>query len=408
MRVGIGYNNEEDAFSSGKKVAETALKKGNIKRPDIAFAFCNGRLDHHKFFKGLHSVLGKDTSIFGGSAIGVITNDYLSYEGYPSGAAVMQLDKIQHRIGAIAHLNKNEKLAGEKLGDKLSYEPEDKILLILYHSLKYPKRDDAPPVLNSSSLLIDGIEQRLHSKVPIIGGGLVADFDFSRPIKQFCGSFVGTQMVAGVVLSGSVRPYIAVMHGCSPLNGIYHRITKKVDSVIYELDDKPIVQILDELFGNQDWRDQKPLRQLTIGINKGKRFAEPKEGNYVNRLITGVLPDGKGIGLFEPDLEQGCEVQFMLKDTGKMIESAKENSENLMAKIRADHKKALFGIYIDCAGRTATYSNIEIEEATEVQKVFNRYNTPLFGFYSGVEIAPFLGKSCGLDWTGVLMVMAGE
>jgi small ligand-binding sensory domain FIST len=320
----------------------------------------------------------------------------------------MQLDDIRYRIGAVRHLDKNEKLAGKKLGEKLSREPEDKVLLILYHSLKHPESSDAPPVLNSSSLLIEGIGQRLRSKVPIVGAGVVADFDFSSPIKQFCGSFVGEQMVAGVVLSGNITPYFAVMHGCSPLDGIYHRITKKTDSVIYELDDKPIVQVLDELFGNRDWRDQKPLRQLTMGINKGKRFEEPKEGNYVNRLITGVLPDGKGIGLFEPDLEQGCEVQFMLKDTGKMMESAKENCENLMAKIRADHKKALFGIYIDCAGRTAAYSNIETEEASEVQKVFNRYDTPLFGFYSGVEIAPFFGKSSGLDWTGVLMVMAGE
>jgi len=38
--------------------------------------------------------------------------------------------------------------------------------------------------------------------------------------------------------------------------------------------------------------------------------------------------------------------------------------------------------------------------------VFNRYDTPLFGFYSGVEVAPLLGKSRGLDWTGVLLVFA--
>jgi len=36
----------------------------------------------------------------------------------------------------------------------------------------------------------------------------------------------------------------------------------------------------------------------------------------------------------------------------------------------------------------------------------NQYETPLLGFYSGVEIAPFLQKSRGLDWTGVLMVLA--
>jgi len=38
----------------------------------------------------------------------------------------------------------------------------------------------------------------------------------------------------------------------------------------------------------------------------------------------------------------------------------------------------------------------------------NRYNTPLFGFYSGVEVAPIFRKSRGLDWTGVLMLLAKD
>jgi hypothetical protein len=40
--------------------------------------------------------------------------------------------------------------------------------------------------------------------------------------------------------------------------------------------------------------------------------------------------------------------------------------------------------------------------------VFNQYDTPLFGVYSGVEISPLLGKSRGLDWTGVLLVLAKD
>ena len=91
-----------------------------------------------------------------------------------------------------------------------------------------------------------------------------------------------------------------------------------------------------------------------------------------------------------------------------MIESAKRNSSELMEQIKADGRKALFGMYIDCAGRTAKYLNTKIEEASEVQKLFNRYNTPLFGFYSGVEVAPIRGKSRGLDWTGVLLVFAED
>ena len=91
-----------------------------------------------------------------------------------------------------------------------------------------------------------------------------------------------------------------------------------------------------------------------------------------------------------------------------MIESSRNNSENLMKNINDDGKIPVFALYIDCAGRTAEQSNTITEEAAEIQQVMNRYNTPLLGFYSGVEVAPILGKSRGLDWTGVLMVLAKD
>ena len=203
-------------------------------------------------------------------------------------------------------------------------------------------------------------------------------------------------------------PYVRITHGCSPLDGVYHRITKMEGSVVYELDGKPIVAMLDELYGNQLWQHQNPVSLLTIGNNCGRKFEEPEESNYVNRLITGIMPDRKGVAIFEPDFEEGTEVQFMLRDTTRMIESAKRNSTALVEEIKADRRRALFGIYIDCAGRTADHSNTLTEEAYEVQNVFNQYKTPLFGFYSGVEVAPLLGKSRGLDWTGVLLVFAEE
>jgi len=218
----------------------------------------------------------------------------------------------------------------------------------------------------------------------------------------------GSKSVVEIILTGDFKPYFRIMHGCTPLNGIYHKLTKMEGSIIYELDGKPIVEMIDELYGNRDWRYQRPVNLLTIGKNHGKRYEQPIEENYVNRLITGCLPNGEGISIFEPDFEIGTEIQFMLRDTEKMIESAKKNSTELMEQIKADGKKALFGLYINCAGRTAGYSNTTTEEASEIQSVFNQHNSPLFGFYSGVEIAPLLKKSRGLDWTGVLVVLAGE
>ena len=278
MKVGIGSCNEKDGLSSGKKVAEEAIKKGNILRTDFVLAFCNAGLDHDEFFRGLQSVVGSGVPIIGGSAIGVITNDYLSYEGYPSGAAVVQSDTVQYRIAAAGNLDKDEKLAGRKLGERLSDEPADKLLLILYDSIKIPATALTPPVMNASSPLIEGIEEGIKSNIPILGAGVIGDYVFSST-KQFCGSYVGSQSVVGAILGGDFEPYFRIMHGCTPLDGIYHKITRIEGSIIYELDGKPIVEVIDELYGSQNWRQQRPNNFLTIGVNYGDRFEEPEEAN---------------------------------------------------------------------------------------------------------------------------------
>jgi len=206
-------------------------------------------------------------------------------------------------------------------------------------------------------------------------------------------------------MGGDFQPYFRIMHGCIPKDGIYHTITKSRGPVIYELDGKPIVQLIDEKYGTRDWRRQLPIKRLTLGVNHGDKFGDLKEGNFVNRLITGVLPDGEGIVLFEPDLAEGTEIMFMLRNNKTMMASTIKNASELMEEIASHGERAVFGLYIDCAGRTANASDALTEEASEVQKIFNRHNAPLFGFYSGVEIAPLIGKSRGLDWTAVLLVL---
>jgi len=405
MKVGIGYCNKRDAFHSGKIIAADAIHAGNIDKPCFAIAFCSGQLNHKEFLRGIREIIG-NTPVIGGSTIGIITKDKLSYEGYPSGIAIFQSDELKFQIASISGIDKDEKAAGYNLIKELSVTQEDKLLLIFYDSIKVPPTPVSPPIMNASPPIIDGIQEILKSNIPIIGAGLIGDYKFNKT-QQFGGLNVLEQSIVGAILSGHFYVYYSIMHGCSPVDGRYRKITKMQGSIIYELDGRPIVDTIDELYGDKNWREQYPLNLLTIGVNYGDRFSY-QEDKYVNRLITGILPDGSGIGLFEPDLEQGMEIQFMLRDGNIMVESAGNNSESLMKNIADDGKIPFFGLYIDCAGRTAEKSHTETEEAAKVQQVMNRYGVPLLGFYSGVEVAPILGKSRGLDWTGVLMVLAEE
>lgn len=404
MKIGVGYRNAADALSAGREVAEEAVRSGGLDRPSLVLAFCGGPLPHDDFFAGLRSVVGVDTPVVGGSAIGLITNEHLSYEGYPAGAAVIQLDGAACRVASAGDLDRGERAAGKKLATALADMSRAKLMLLFYDSIRNPPTETAPPVMNASPALIQGLEASLPAGVPIIGAGLVGDFQFHRT-RQFCGDRVGEQTAVGVLLEGGFEAYTRIMHGCTPKDGVYHRITKIRGAVIHEVDGRPIVDLIDEMYAGRAWRKQFPVKRLTVGVNKGEKFAPYRESEYVNRLIAGVLPGGEGVVLFEPDLEEGAEIQFMLRDGGKMIASAKRNATDLIARIKADGRKAVFGFYIDCAGRSAAFSDTLTEEAAEIQKVCNENDIPLLGFYSGVEIAPLLGKNRGLDWTGVLLML---
>ena len=111
MKVGVGYCNNQDAYYSGRSVAGDATRNGDLQRKDFAIAFCAGQLDHEEFLRGMKEIIG-DTPIIGGSSIGIITNNNLSYTGVPSGVAIFQFDKIKYQIAAVGGLCNDENTAG--------------------------------------------------------------------------------------------------------------------------------------------------------------------------------------------------------------------------------------------------------------------------------------------------------
>ncbi len=405
MKVGIGFSNEKDAFASGVKIANQALRNGTITNAKFALAFCCFDVNAEDLLKGIRTVLGVQTPVLGGSAIGIITNDSISYDDNPAGIIVIENDDLQIQVAVAEGLDQDEKAAGQNLVRQLSLEEKDNLLLF-YDSIQKPPANNSPPILNSSTPLLQGIEDESDINIPVIGAGTLGDYGFS-PTIQFTGDSVKSQCATAVVLRGDFSADVKIMHGCSPKDGVYHTITKIKGSVIYEIDNRPAVEVINDIYGNDDWQKQVPVKRLTIGVNYGEKFWNDfAEQDYVNRLIVGALPDKAGIVIFEADLEIGTEFQFMLRDPNKMIASARRNTETLVQEIKSNGKTPLWGLYINCAGRSAMFSEILEEEAKEVQNVLNRNNIPLFGFYSGVEIAPFLNKNRGLDWTGVLAIFS--
>ena len=155
MKIGIGYFNGKESSLSGKKVAENAMENGKIDRADFVFAFCSGQVDHEDYFRGLQTVIGDSVPIIGGSAIGIITNNDISYDGFPAGAMIIESDELQHQEAAVGKLDKNEELAGKTLGKQFSDQIDSRLMLMFYDSIKLAPTKTNPTIMNASMSLIE-------------------------------------------------------------------------------------------------------------------------------------------------------------------------------------------------------------------------------------------------------------
>jgi small ligand-binding sensory domain FIST len=350
--------------------------------------------------------VGPRTPILGGSAIGVVTSDRLDYGAFPAAVAALELGGPLRGVASADGLDRDERDTGRRLGRALAASGQDDAaaLLLFYDSIRASPTESSPPVMNASRPLVEGLVEGLPRCPPVVGAGVLGDFGFG-PTWQFCGDAVGRQRAAAALLPASTRPCVEVMHGCTPMDGVPHTLTRVEGGVVHEIDGRPAAERLDDVYGSAAWRAQRPVNRLTLGVRQGERQGPLGEAGYVNRLITGVMPDGKAVGLFEADLEDGAEVLFMLRDPALMIDSARAAAEAAVQRARRDGGRPRFALYVDCAGRAAAVSQTPTEEAAEVQAAMNRHGIPLLGFYSGVEVAPVGGVSRGLDWTGVLLVL---
>ena len=396
-RIGVGHSQKSHSKNAGIEAATSAITKGNIERPDFALIFCSGKHNPHEFHEGVQSVLG-NIPMAGGSALGIITGDFVGYEGFESGVTVISSETLTFKTFAVGAINLDERKSGEALGRQIEKiaDEKDNSLLVFYDSSKQQN----PPMLNFATWLFEGLEAHLPKHITCGGGGLLGDMQLNTTY-QFYNNEVRTQSVVAVLIGGNCNMHTTIMHGCKP-SSAYLTITKTHGPVVSEIDNRPALEVIDGLLGNNHgikWKDFALF--VTLGVNRGEKFEPFNERNYANRLTLAVDEPSKSLIMFEPDLKEGDEVQLMRRSVD--MDYIQSGIEDIRTKVNGN--KPLFAFYINCAGRAKPYAGVDFEDAEEVQKVLGS-TVPLMGFYSGVEVAKVGGKLQPLDWTGVLCVIS--
>lgn len=399
MRVGIGCSDNPDTIAGGAEAACEALRQAGQDRPcDLVLMFSTSRHEPKTLREAVGRVMGGDVPVVGGGATGIITDGYFGYAGDQIGLAAFWFDRAHCEFLAEGGLfHGEEKRAGAVLGDRLKCAgtlPETPVLLF-YDAVDRSRGDLR---LATATHLLAGIEKGLGFLPDLVGAGLQGDYVWT-PTRQWTGRGVDVHQVLALKFTGEARMDIAVLHGCRPATG-YYTVTKADGETILEIDGRPALPHIMNILG-----PALPPEALgcflILGINTGDKWAEFDEQCYANHLCLGVDRQRDGLVMFEPDMVAGTEFQIMHRSLD--LEYIVPRVSGLFDRL--DGRRPAFGFFIDCAGRAAGYGGIDLEDAVYVQKAVAG-RVPLLGIYSGVEIAPVLGRPRALDWTGVFCLFS--
>lgn len=393
------FSTLHDSFLAGQEMTRDALTRLKSDRVDFAFAFARNEHNAEKLIDGIRSEIGPGPEIIGGTTLGVITNDYIGYEGFQAGIMLIASDDMKFNSFCVEGLQKGELETGKKAGEALSrMHALDNPNLLIFYDLVVSDPTSKVPFYQTAPIL-EGIESVIKEFPPSAGVGYATGTD-GRNIEMWNGNIITKDAIMPLVISGNVNMHTTIMHGLKPASD-YHVITRVDGPEILEIDHLPALQVVEEHLGSGvelDWKRATYL--ITLGINRGEKYGPFLEENYVNRMLLWVDQSKRSLVMIEGDFDEGDAFQFMKRsiDTDMIAESA----QKLIDTIR--DRTAVFAIYISCAGRVKPMFGTEKEEAFEIQDTIG--NIPLLGFYSGVEIAKVRGKLMPLDWTGVLCIFS--
>ncbi len=400
-RAGTAYVDAPGSRDAGAAAAREALEAAGLEAADLAFCFHHGRHDPAEVLAGVRAELGSDVRILGGTAMGIITNSGVSYEGHEVGVAVLGgLPPSSVVVASATGLaGTSEEAVGHDLGEALAAAAmgEELDVMLLYSSIKRGLTHPDGLALNFGTPLLAALLAAYGPARSMAGAGLIDSF---QPTHSHVFTENGTDTDAAVAVGfrGGLRMDTAVLHGCRPA-GSYHTITRTDGPVVLEIDDRPALDVIDGLLDGALPREQYPFNVI-LGVNRGDKYGPFDEEAYQTRLCLAVDEARHGLVMFEPDLEAGSLVQLMRVSTD--FEYVKDRVARLVEGLAG--RTPLLALYADCAGRCVMGSAMPDEEGHAVRSALG--DIPLLGFYTGVEIGPVAGAARPLDWTGVLCLLS--
>ncbi|HVE13533.1 MAG TPA: FIST N-terminal domain-containing protein [Elusimicrobiota bacterium] len=380
MRLGIGLGRDPDATKAALDAVRQAKK--SCPRPTLAVAFGSVHCDQKK----VHAALCRELDpaiLTGGSSYAEITT-----AGVTKGSVavlLLELDGVRPRFAGAA-VDGGPKAAGEALARGLGGGPASGTLPLglLFSSIGNGYDNDALKVLGTCL-----------GRFPLFGGLLCGDYDLGMSHPKFWDNwqYSGpklTRKAARLALlelpRDDYRVAFGFEHGWEPV-GPEVRLTKCKGPKVFEVDGMPVIDYYRQFVGADHSGD---FFQILI---QRFAFAMQLEGDYAGssliKLPVAVDCDEGSITYFPAEDLQGRRVRLILARRRGLVEGARRAAQRCKEAL-GGRKPSLLLVVSCCSRNRILHSRMELE-VDAIRDVFGP-DVPVFGFYSGGEIVPFLSR----------------
>ena len=355
------------AIAKSKEHIANAIQEARAINPSIIFLFATPSLFQDENFIQEIKTGTAGTKIVGCSTAGEISSAGVLQDSFSLLAIAFETTEVRTVKFKLA-ATEDSYFAGEGLGESLK-GPKLKAVFVL-----------GPGTNVNGTSILEGLIARLGKNI-MISGGLAADkTNFCKTFTLCDGSVFDDHAVAVGLYGDDVSISCGSEGGWRPF-GPARRVTKAVNNILYELDNKPALQLYKQYLGDK------------------ARFLPASGLSYpfailrADRTTSGVIRSALAIDhekeslIMAGNIEQGCQVCLMHADTGALTQGAAQAAAEALRTHEGPEENGC-ALIASCVGRLVVYG-IDVDD--EVEAVVDSFlpGTPLAGFYAYGEICSY-------------------
>ena len=390
--AGVGLSHHRNPEVAGREAAEKALERAGTGRPDFVFAFASVGYDQ----ASLLAVVRKATHgapLCGSSGEGIIAGAEADESNFSVAVMAISSDELRFESAIATDLKRDSEGAGRRIGE--AFRPRiggDALGVVML----------ADGLTLNFDRFLHGFESvvRRDRALPLFGGTSADNWEMKQTY-QYCDDQVVSDSVACALVSGRAGVAWAVNHGCLPI-GVERKVTKCRGNVIYEIDGKPILEVLKEyLVGDEIDNWHKTVVNLCLGFKAPGTMKDYDE--YLIRFMP-TKDDASGSITISTEVAEGTSVWMTRRDFEKIASGVDRISQDIRTATAGRPPKLV--LQFDCAGRGKVV--LRDHQKTELQKRLRGGfgdDVPWMGLYTYGEIGPVGTQNAFHNYTAVVLAL---